>query len=184
MPKKPTPATQESDDESDQMDTPPAAAPVFAPKTEKPAQEMTITKAEPRKSQKKERTPAQKEAFAKALAILKEKRKAIKDTEKEILEKATAAEREAIEKAKFEKAKNHKKKLPPVPSYVTMSDLEKFKLDLLSALPKAAAPAPAPEQKHEPIPVVAAKPEPVIKKQPVVAKTLTGHDLLDKLFFS
>lgn len=136
---------------------------------------------------KKERTPAQKEAFSKALSILKEKREAVKTVEKETFEKADAAEKDRIAKEKFEKAKNHKKKLPPVPSYVTVGDLEKFKMDLLSAFPKSE---PKSEPKPEPVkvepvrvePVV--KAEPIIKKQPIVQKTLTGHDLLDKLFFS
>lgn len=180
MPKKSTEPVYESDDDSDQVDSKPVTA--AAPKTEPAVQEMTV-KPEPKTRGKKERTPAQKEAFAKALAILKDKRKAVKDTEQQILEKATAAEKEAIQKAKFEKAKNHKKKLPPVPSYVTMNDLEKFKMDLLSALPKPSA-----EPKSEPVqrtePVVAPKPEPIVKKQPVVAKPMSGHELLDRLFFS
>jgi hypothetical protein len=158
MPKQKPVVVESEDDEIDQ--TEPAVAP------------------EPVKKPKKERTSAQKEAFGKALAILKEKREAVKNAEKEKYEKATADEKDRLQKEKYEKAKNHKKKLPPAPSYVTTGDLEKFKLDLLNALPKS-------ESKQEfikPEPVV--KPEPVIKKQPVVQKTLTGHDLLDKLFFS
>lgn len=183
MPKKPTEPVYESDDDSDQVDTKPMTATAPAP-VENP-KPVTASKS------KKERTPAQKEAFAKALSILRDKRKAVKDTEKEILEKATAAEKEAIAKAKFEKAKNHKKKLPPVPSYVTMNDLQQFKLDLLSALPKPSAePIAVPKPISVPVPVpvpelvVAPIPEPRIKKQPVVTKPLTGHSLLDQLFFS
>ena len=132
---------------------------------------------------KKERTPAQKEAFSRALSILKEKREAVKTVEKEKYEKADAAEKDRIVKEKYEKAKNHKVKLPPAPSYVTMGDLEKFKLDLLSALPKEKPVAVV----EKPVPIVE-KPAPVVEKPaPVVvkpAKQLTGHDLLDKLFFS
>ena len=151
MPKK-VPVV-ESDDESDQV-----AVPVMT---------------EPAPKVKKERTPAQKEAFAKAMAILKEKREGKANEEKERFEKADAVEKDRLAKEKFEKAKNHKKKLPPVPSYVTTGDLERFKLDLLSAFPKAPVPTPTPT----PTPV------PTKVKAPI-QKQLTGHDLLDKLFFS
>lgn len=131
---------------------------------------------------KKVRTVAQQEAFKKALTVLKEKRESVKTVEKEKFEKATAVEKEQFEKEKYEKAKSHKKKLPPAPSYVTTGDLEKFKMDLLNAMPKHETPKPV---KSEPIKVESVKkPEPVVKKEPVVSKTLTGHDLLDKLFFS
>jgi hypothetical protein len=159
MPKKPV-ITDDEDDEIDQIAEPIVTA--VAPKV------------------KKERTPAQKEAFVKAMAILKQKRESKANEDKERFEKADAAEKDRIAKEKFEKAKNHKKKLPPAPSYVTTGDLEKFKLDLLNALPKSE-PKVVPV-KIEPVRVV--KPEPILKKEPVVQKPLTGHDLLDKLFFS
>lgn len=160
MPKaKPVIPDDISDDEIDQVEEKPAPVKV-----------------------KKERTPAQKEAFTKAMSILKEKREAVKTVEKEKYEKADSLEKDRLEKEKYEKAKNHKKKLPPAPSYVTTGDLEKFKLDLLNALPRNEPVKPRPE------PVEPVKPEPVVKpvskKEPIAPKPLTGHDLLDKLFFS
>lgn len=156
--------------------------PVSEPKVENSDDEadQVIVQPKQRKSTKgRPRTPAQQEAFSKALQILKEKREMKKNDEKERYEKASAEEKAKIEKEKFEKAKNHKKKLPPAPSYVTTGDLEKFKLDILNALPKSV-PEPKPEVKPQP------KPKPVvdIPTPKVVQKPLTGHDLLDKLFFS
>jgi hypothetical protein len=161
MPKaKPTIAPDDEDDEIDQV-----AEPIVTAKV------------------KKERTPAQKEAFVKAMAILKQKRESKATEEKERFEKADALEKDRIAKEKFEKAKNHKKKLPPAPSYVTTGDLEKFKLDLLQALPRHQ-PDPVKPDPVKVQPVKAESIKPIIKKEPIVQKTLTGHDLLDKLFFS
>jgi hypothetical protein len=162
MPKQKPVVVESEDDEIDQVES--------------------VVSAEPVKKTKKERTPAQKEAFSRALAILKEKREAVKQVEKEKYEKASTEERDRLVKEKYEKAKNHKKKLPPAPSYVTTGDLEKFKLDILNAIPR---PEPVKIQpvKAEPIPepVVA---KPIVKKEPIIQKQLTGHELIDKLFFS
>ena len=148
------------DDEVDQV----------TPVVEKPKRKST--KGQPR-------TPAQQEAFKKALTILKERREMKATDEKTRYEKASADEKARIEKEKFEKAKNHKKKLPPAPSYVTTGDLEKFKMDILSAIPKFEPPKPVEIIKPVEPPTVK---KPVVKE--VVQKQLTGHDLLDKLFFS
>lgn len=171
--------TMNSDDEVDQVNgaLPPAPNPLERKK---------------RKSTKgQERTPAQKESFQKALTILKEKREAKTREEKERFEKATAEEKARLEKEKYEKAKNHKKKLPPAPSYVTMSDLERFKTDLLSAIrPVETMDRDKVEkvEKVEKSKPIAKDPEPPTIKQPIVSmktqKPLTGHDLIDKLFFS
>ena len=175
MPKKtsqPEVEKEISDDEADQIETPPVQEP-------------------PKKYAKgkgKERTPAQKEAFAKALSILKEKREAKAKDEKDRYEKASQEEKARIEKEKYEKAKNHKKRLPPAPSYVTTSDLEKFKNDLLNAIPKYEAPKPVETPKPVKKEPVEAPVEPVVapkrKVEPVATKPLTGHDLIDKLFFT
>ena len=176
------------DDEEDQLETP-VAPPV---KTK-------------RSKEKQQRTPAQQEAFKKALAVLKEKRESKAREEKEKFEKASAEEKERIQREKFEKARNHRKKLPPAPSYITTAEfggaLERFKTDLLSAIPKALAPAPVavqeekPQREEKPKPqvkkVVVEEPEEVAppkvvkpKAEPKPAKQLTGHELLDKLFFN
>lgn len=156
----------DSDDEADQVaDTPPTP--------------------EPKKKTKKERTPAQQESFKKALQILKEKREMKKKDDDERYEKADSEEKARLEKEKFEKAKNHKKKLPPAPSYVTTVDLERFKNDILSAIPRSEPVKPDVKPKKE---VVKEEPAPVVVEKKVIApapaKVLTGHDLLDKLFFS
>lgn len=161
-----------SDDDVDQVVAPPPA-PVD----------------EPKKKVKKERTPAQKEAFSKALSILKEKREAKAKDDKERYEKATQEEKERIAKEKYEKAKSHKKKLPPAPSYVTTGDLEKFKNDLLSAIPRYEPPKPEMEKpkKVEIVEPIKKNDTPIVPKVSVekpVQKQLTGHELLDKLFFS
>lgn len=170
--KKSAPVVEEnSDDEVDQIA--PAPAPVE----------------EPKKKTKKERTPAQKEAFSKALSILKEKREAKAKEDKERYEKATQEEKDRIAKEKYEKAKNHKKKLPPAPSYVTTGDLEKFKTDLLSAIPRYEPPKPV-EEKPKKVEIeepVKKRDTPIVQKPIVekpIQKQLTGHELLDKLFFS
>ena len=145
------------------------------------------------------RTPAQQEAFKKALATLKEKREAKAKEEKEKFEAASKEEQERIKREKYEKSKNHHKKLPPAPSYVTSAEfgasLERLKSDLLAAIPKhVSAPASfeakeakeakAAKETNEPHEAKAKKE--VIKKapEPKPPKALSGHELLDKLFFS
>lgn len=140
---------------------------------------------EVKKRTKKERTPAQVEAFKKALTILKEKRELKSKEDKERFEKADAVEKEVIAKEKYEKSKNHKKKLPPAPSYVTTGDLERFKNDLITSLTPKQQEEKVKEVKevvHEPVKERVVIQKPVVEK--VVQKSLTGHDLLDKLFFS
>ena len=171
--------SSESDDDFDQ-----------APAIKEP---MTVKESAPvekkQKRTKKERTPAQQEAFKKALTILKEKREGKKKDEEDRLAKASEEEKQRILKEKYEKAKNHHRKLPPAPSYVTTGDLEKFKLDLLNAIPKYEKPevVEKPVEKPKPAPVSKEPDVPVIKKPIVekkIQKQLTGHELLDKLFFS
>ena len=138
----------------------------------------------PRKSTKgQERTPAQKEATAKALAVLKERRGAKQTEDKERLEKASEAEKQRILAEKYEKQKQQRKKLPPAPSYVTLGDLETFKKDILGALPKEVYKAV--EVVKEPKkPKAIEAPAPVIKER-VVEKPihLSGSALLDELLF-
>lgn len=138
------------------------------------------------KGVKKERTPAQKEATAKALAILKERREAKAKEDKERLEKASEAEKQRMLADKYEKQKQQRKKLPPAPQYITLTDMEKFKNDILGALPKevykAVEVAPKVRKEPTPAPVVAVVPveKPKIVEKPV---KLTGSQLLDELLF-
>lgn len=161
-----------SDDEVDQVNTPPPP----------------IEKKQRKSTKGRERTPAQKEAFSKALTILKEKREMKAREEKEKYEKADAEEKARIEKEKYEKAKNHKKRLPPAPSYVTTTDLERFKNDLLGALRPVEKPVEKvvekPEKPKQVLKeVLVPTPKPIVEPKPV-QKQLTGHELIDKLFFS
>ena len=153
----------------------------------------------PRKSTKgQERTPAQKEATAKALAVLKERRGAKQTEDKERLEKASEAEKQRILAEKYEKQKQQRKKLPPAPSYVTLGDLETFKKDILGALPKEVYKAV--EVVKEPKkPKAVEAPAPVIKERVVNRQGsersldnrqamekpihLSGSALLDELLF-
>ena len=147
---------------------------------------------------KKERTPAQQAATQKALAVLKERREALNKAAKERLEMASDAERQRILADKFEAKKARKQKLPPAPSYVTLGDFENFKRDLISAMPKQVykaveiekvrkvkdSPPPAVLPAHRvsasPAPVPEPIPAPVVEKQ----KALSGHALLDQMFFN
>tara|TARA_R110000868_G_scaffold1210_3_gene9233 strand:- start:2166 stop:2702 length:537 start_codon:yes stop_codon:yes gene_type:complete len=140
---------------------------------------------------KKERTPAQIAATQKALTVLKERREAKNAADKERLEKASEAEKQRILATKYEEKKQRRHKLPPAPAYVTMGDLESFKKELISAMPKEVYKAveierkpkkekepPMPENRYPAPPPAVAAPVP----QP--QQPLSGHALLDKMFFT
>jgi hypothetical protein len=158
---------------------------------------IKVRKARSDKGQKKERTPAQQAATQKALAVLKERREALNKAAKERLETASDAERQRILAEKYEAKKARRQKLPPAPSYITLGDFENFKRDLMNAMPKQVYKAVEIEKvvrpKKEapvaaPVAVPAAAPAPVVA--PVAAlpvekpKTLSGHALLDQMFFN
>lgn len=142
---------------------------------------VTIRKPRSDKGVKKERTPAQKEATQKALAILKERREAKAREEKERLEKASEEQRQRILAERYEKKKQQRRKLPPAPSYVTVADMEKFKNDILGALPKEVYKAvEVPKIKK----IVEPAPQPVVKETIVERPVkLTGSELLDAILF-
>ena len=140
---------------------------------------------------KKERTPAQKAATQKALLVLKERREAINKAAQERLEMASDAERQRILAEKYEAKKARKQKLPPAPSYVTLGDFENFKRDLIGAMPKQVYKAVEVEKVVRPkkeapvaapvaVPVAAPVAAPVAEKP----KQLSGHALLDQMFFN
>jgi hypothetical protein len=142
---------------------------------------------------KKERTPAQQAATQKALLVLKERREALNKAAKERLETASDAERQRILAEKFEAKKARKQKLPPVPSYVTLGDFENFKRDLISAMPKQVYKAveiekvARPKKEAAPVaaaPVVAPVAAPVAAVVAEKQKALSGHALLDQMFFN
>lgn len=147
---------------------------------------IKVRKTRSDKGVKKERTPAQKEATAKALAILKERREAKKKEDEERLSKASEQERQRILAQKYEQKKQQRKALPPAPQYVTLADMQSLKHEILSALPKEVYKAVEVEKKvvkvkEEPKPVE----KPISKPSPVSQpEKLTGHALLDRIFFS
>lgn len=140
----------------------------------------------------KERTPAQIAATQKALLVLKERREAKNKADAERLSNANEVERQRILAEKYEQKKMRKQKLPPPPAYVTLGDLDLFKKEILGALPKQVYKAVEIERKPHrtqpqvprpvaPAPVVA----PVVAPVPVAPMApLSGHALLDKMFFS
>jgi hypothetical protein len=143
---------------------------------------------------KKERTPAQIAATTKALSVLKERREKEAADRKERMEKATDAERQRILAEKYEKTKLSRKKLPPVPSYVCLGDLERFKNEILGALPKEVYKAVEierkPRKEAQPVqPVPQPVPQPVQQiyhapppRPEIAQKQLSGSALLDKMF--
>lgn len=144
----------------------------------------------PFKSQKpkKPRTEAQKASTAKALAVLKEKREALRKAEEAELADKKEEEREQIVQQR--KEKHQKAKLPPVVEYITKRDLELFKKEIFTHMPREVV-REVPVEKE----VIREKVVPVEKQVvreriveqaiPVpVVKHLTGNELLDKLFFN
>jgi len=158
---------------------------------ETPTEEPVISKVDAEKK-KKPRTEAQVAAQQKALATLKEKRDKQKAEETKLAEEAKTDElkKKELEKMQYEKAKYQRKKLPPAPSYITSVDLEKFKNELIGSL--SGKPVIQEKIIEKPVEKVIEKPvvveriiEKVVEKPiPVVQQKLTGHELLDRIFFN
>jgi len=136
----------------------------------------------------KERTPAQIAATQKALLVLKERREAKNKADAERMASANEVERQRILAEKYEQKKQRKQKLPPPPAYVTLGDLDLFKKEILGALPKEVYKAVEIERKpSRPVPKETPRPAPAPVAAPVpvaVVAPLSGHALLDKMFFS
>ena len=157
---------------------------------ETPTVEPVISKVNDEKK-KKPRTEAQVAAQQKALATLKEKRDKQKAEETKLAEEAKTDElkKKELEKIQYEKAKYQRKKLPPAPSYITSVDLEKFKHELIGSLSGKVAEVKVVEKPVEKViekPVIVERViEKVVEKPvPVVQQKLTGHELLDRIFFN
>ena len=146
---------------------PAAAAPAPAPV----ALEVTL----PPKV-KKPRSVKQQEATAKALAILSERR------EKKRAEAVAVSETKEIAKEVIKK----QKKSDPSIEFVTKSDLEGFMSVIEAKMNSRAAAAPAATPVAKVLPTAPSQVAKVIQKAPTpiapVTK-LTGHALLDSLFF-
>ena len=141
----------------------PASAPVA------PAPTVTLEVKKP----KKPRSEAQKEATAKALSILAERREAKK--------KEQTAESDSKEIAR--EAVRTKKRAEPKVEFVTKKELSDFMSQVESKLktpthvaPKVVAAPPA---------SLSAKASPAASRPPTApgAAKMTGHQLLDQLFF-
>ena len=133
---------------------------------------------------KKERSPAQQAATAKALDILRAKRDAQKKAQEEEVagldeEKKAEAIKTKTERHKAKKIINTLSRSDEVP-YITKSDFESFKNEFMTL----HKPAPVPQA-----PVVVAPPPPVVERvveKPIVKETvriLSGNELLDRIFF-
>ena len=148
--------------------------------------------------EKKARSPAQIAAQQKALATLKEKRDKLKVEEDKAEKEAAvdAGKKAELDKVKYEKAKQQRKRLPVPPSYVTVNDLDKFKNDLLGSLTGIKQEVKVHEVKPE-VKVQEVKVEPKVQEpkpepprvveKPIPAppqQKLTGHELLDRIFFN
>jgi hypothetical protein len=161
---------------------------------ETPTVEPVISKVDAeKKKEKKPRTEAQIAAQQKALATLKEKRDKQKAEETKLAEEAKTDElkKKELEKIQYEKAKYQKKKLPPAPSYITSVDLERFKNELIGSLSgKETKVVEKPVERvvekvvEKPVVVERVIEKVVEKPVPVVQQKLTGHELLDRIFFN
>ena len=142
---------------------------------------------------KKERSPAQKEATAKALGILKAKREAQRKQQEEEVAGVEEDKKEAVLKAKKEQQKAKKivsalRTVPPEQSpYITATDFEKFKSEVLTSL------KPINEVKEKVVEKVIEKPVEKIIERPVektivkevpVNRVISGNELLDRIFFN
>ena len=123
-----------------------------------------------------------KAAFEKAMAALKEKRESHKATQ-EREAAANADERhQQVLKARYAKRDANRAKLPPVAQYVTVKDLQDFKKEFFSMMPKEV-------YKEVPVPVERIVPHAVVKevvREKIVEKpkVITGNELLDRLYFN
>lgn len=130
------------------------------------------------------RTEAQIAATQKAFESLQAKRK----QQKEDLEREEALMDETAKqekkRAEYEASRSKRAKLPPVPNYVTVSDLNAFKNDLMQFMPKTVVKeVPGPERivyRDRPVPVDKVEVKEVVKEKPTV---ISGNELLDKIFF-
>lgn len=136
---------------------------------------------EPPPPVKKEHSEAKKAALAKMFEALKAKR----ERQKAEAEAESAEIKEQKQQAKLKKIADRKasKRTPPIGSYVTMRDLEEFKTQLVSILPKTI---------YKEVPVDRIVPQPIaipvetVREkvvQVVQPKKISGNDLLDSIFF-
>jgi len=138
---------------------------------------------------KKERSPAQKEATAKALSILRAKREAQRKQQEEEVAGVEEDKKEEVLKAKKEQQKGKKivsalRTVPPEQSpYITTTDFEKFKSEILTTLKPTEKVVEKVVEK--PIERIIEKPvEKTIVKEVAVNRVISGNELLDRIFFN
>jgi hypothetical protein len=130
--------------------------------------------------EKKPRTEAQKAASTKALAVLAARRAAKK------------AEADAVKNEETVKKTTWKAVKKRTPEVATKADVEAMMGLLTGLLKPAAATAataataekPLPVAYEKPLPVASTKPLAPVVAAPTAPKKLTGHELLDTIFFS
>ena len=143
-----------------------------------------------KKKDKKPRTEAQKQALAKGLAVMRERREALKKKEEEEEAQMDEEAKSAKLKAQYEKKYIAKRKLPPV-EYVSIADFDRFQKNLFSALENKQVYREVEKIVEKPVPVqvpVAYEKETRTVQQvavPVpVKEVLSGNALLDRIFFN
>ena len=166
----------------------PAPTPVVkAAEPESEESEVEVEEAkqeEPKKKtkEKKEHSPAKKEALAKMFAALKAKREANK-----VAQENESAEDKDYKRQEFLRRQNDRRiarKVPSISSYVTISDLEHFKKELIGIMPKTIykeVPVDRLVPKAIAVPIETIREKVVQVVQP--PKKITGNELLDSIFF-
>lgn len=152
-----------------------------------PQEPIQTIRVENKAPPKRKQTPAQKEAFQKALTTLKAKREAQKKAQEEEAQ-AIAAEKDEVklqarQREAYEKAKSGRKKLPPPserPTYITAAELQKFKLEMLDMV----KPVKVVKEREVEVEKIVEKPvvvEKLVEKP--TTKIISGNALLDSIFF-
>jgi len=136
---------------------------------------------DPAPAPKKQLSEAKKAALARMFEGLKAKR----ELQKADQERETAEVKEERRQAKLRAVAERKqqRRYPPVAQYVTLRDLEKFKNDLVSILPKTVyQEVPVDRIVPQPVPVPIETVREKVIQVPSVKK-VSGNELLDNIFF-
>tara|TARA_R110000868_G_scaffold8415_3_gene43754 strand:- start:252 stop:803 length:552 start_codon:yes stop_codon:yes gene_type:complete len=163
---------------------PPAALEVkpVEPESESEVEVEEVKQEEKKTKEKKELTPAKKEALAKMFAGLKAKREASKAAQE-----TDSAETKESKRQQYLRRQNERRiarKNPTLTSYVTMSDLEHFKNELIGIMPKTVykeVPVDRIVPKAIAVPIETVREKVVQVVQP--PKKISGNELLDSIFF-
>lgn len=140
----------------------------------------------PEQKPKKVRSEAQKENTVKALAALKAKREALAAKEREEIALLGDAALSKHDKKKLSQLP----KIPAVAEFITKGDLERFKADIFSMMPKEVVrevQVPVEKvvvrEKYVPVEKTVVR-ERVVQQEVPVERKISGNELLDRIFFS